>query len=179
MALIIQCHKHGWFARRVARHLRKMQAERLSFQAEEREREAREEEVSRKKAIERRMKPRNQSDFEILYGELEAWRLQETQKIQEAGLHPEEQHLGLQQLLHKETKLLQTIDRLKISANADNRAGRIRTFLKDMSVPKRPPGTIGTTSIEPPAFRPRSGNGRTSRAARRSVARCSKMLRGT
>ena len=137
MALIIQRHTRGWFARRVARHLRKMQADRLQFQAEEQEREAQEEEERRKKAIERRMKPRNQSDFEILNGELEAWRLQETQKIQEAGLHPEEQHLALQQLLHKETKLLQTIDRLKISANADNRAGRIRSFLKDMSVPKR------------------------------------------
>ena len=137
MALIIQRHTRGWFARRVARYLQKMQAGRQQFQSEEREREAREEEERRKKAIERRMKPRNQSDFEVLYGELEAWRLQETQKIQEAGLHPEEQHLALQQLLHKETKLLQTIDRLKISANADNRAGRIRTFLKDMSVPKR------------------------------------------
>ena len=33
--------------------------------------------------------------------------------------------------------MLQTIDRLKILANTDNRAGRIRTVLKDMSVPTR------------------------------------------
>lgn len=37
----------------------------------------------------------------------------------------------------KETKLLLTIDRLKISTNADNCAGCIWTFLKDMSAPKR------------------------------------------
>ena len=47
------------------------------------------------------------SDFEILYNELEAWRLQETRRIKDAGLPKEKEQEVLQQLLHKETKLLQ------------------------------------------------------------------------
>ncbi len=55
----------------------------------------------------RRIHPRTAADFEILYNELEAWRLQETRKIKEAGLSLENEQEVMQQLLHKETKLLQ------------------------------------------------------------------------
>ena len=57
------------------------------------------------------MRPRSGADFEVLYNELEGWRLQETRRIKESALSPEKQHFALQQLLQKETKLLQTIDR--------------------------------------------------------------------
>ena len=43
----------------------------------------------------------------------------------------------LKQLLHKETKLLQTIDRLKIAANHENRDVRIAKTLADMANAKR------------------------------------------
>ena len=43
-----------------------------------------------------------------------------------AGLPKEKEQLMLQQLLHKETKLLQTIDRLKINANHENKDLRIQ-----------------------------------------------------
>jgi hypothetical protein len=52
-------------------------------------------------------------------------RPQETAKINVADLPEDERHAALQQLLHKETKLLQTIVRLKIAANAENRDVRI------------------------------------------------------
>eukprot|EP00959_Pyramimonas_sp_CCMP1952_P204047 4267243-Pyramimonas_sp.AAC.1 len=45
----------------------------LLFQAERKQSEA---EERRRKEIERRMRPRTTADFEILYNELEAWRLQ-------------------------------------------------------------------------------------------------------
>jgi hypothetical protein len=90
----------------------------------------------RRQEIERRMHPKTAGDFEILYNELEAWRLQETRKIKEAGLQTEQEQEVLQQLLHKETKLLQTIDRLKINANHENKHRRIRHALNDMSRPK-------------------------------------------
>jgi hypothetical protein len=57
------------------------------------------------------MHPRSAADFEVLYNELEGWRLQETRRIKESALPPEKQQFALQQLLQKETKLLQTIDR--------------------------------------------------------------------
>ena len=40
-----------------------------------------EEEKKRKVEIERRMHPKKTKDFDILYNELEAWRLNETKKI--------------------------------------------------------------------------------------------------
>merc|ERR1719240_1955376 len=44
---------------------------------------------------------------------------------------------ALAQLLHKETKLLQTIDRLKIAANKENREERIKSVLELMAAPKK------------------------------------------
>ena len=87
--------------------------------------------------IERRMHPRKYKDFEILYNELEAWRLAETKKIKaSADLKEDEKKLALQQLLHKETKILQQIDRLKITAGGQNKHEKITKFLKAMSDPK-------------------------------------------
>jgi hypothetical protein len=113
--------------------------------ASEAARRQREAEQRRRYEIERRMRPRTTADFEILYNELEAWRLQETAKITGAGLAPHERHAALQQLLHKETKLLQTIVRLKIAANAENRDVRIAHTLSDMSAPKTWEVADGTT----------------------------------
>ena len=49
----------------------------------------------------------------------------------------DERLAALAQLLHKETKLLQTIDRLKISANKDNREIRVKKMLELMAAPKK------------------------------------------
>ena len=43
-------------------------------------------ELERMREIERRMHPRANTDFEILYQELEAWRQQETEKIRGKNL---------------------------------------------------------------------------------------------
>lgn len=54
------------------------------------------------------MHPKTTKDFEILYNELEAWRLNETKKIKNSSeLSGDEKALGLEQLLKKETKILQ------------------------------------------------------------------------
>lgn len=115
ITLKIQCHIRAWFARRTANALRKKRDDRdnelLTKQADLREQE----EVQHKKEIERRMHPKKGKDFEILYNELEAWRLNETKKIKgSTELKEEEKKIALQLLLHKETKILQQIDRLKI-----------------------------------------------------------------
>ena len=66
------------------------------------------EENKHKEEIERRMHPKKTKDFDILYNELEAWRLNETKKIKNStDLKEHEKKLALQQLLHKETKILQ------------------------------------------------------------------------
>ena len=83
------------------------------------------------------MHPKKGKDFEILYNELEAWRLNETKKIKASTeLKEEEKKTALQQLLHKEVKILQQIDRLKIQAGGKNKSEKITNFLRAMSDPK-------------------------------------------
>ena len=48
----------------------------------------------------------------------------------------EQKSIAMKQLLEKEIELLQTIDRLKIQANKENREEKIQAFLKAMSDPK-------------------------------------------
>jgi hypothetical protein len=55
----------------------------------------------RKWEVERRMHPRKAADFEILYNELEAWRLQETRKIKAGQLQGAEKKAAFEGLLHK------------------------------------------------------------------------------
>ena len=63
-------------ARKRARELRAKRDERQAFLAEEAARKQAQAEEKRRQEIERRMRPRTTADFEILYNELEAWRLQ-------------------------------------------------------------------------------------------------------
>lgn len=96
-----------------------------------------EEENKRKTEVERRMHPKKNKDFDILYNELEVWRLNETKKIKGSKmLNEEEKKLALRVLLNKETKILQQIDRLKITAHDKNKNEKISNFLKAMSDPK-------------------------------------------
>jgi hypothetical protein len=55
------------------------------------------EEAKHKEEIERRMHPKTGKDFEILYNELEAWRLNETKKIKGSSeLSQEEKGLAME-----------------------------------------------------------------------------------
>ena len=55
------------------------------------------EEKKRKEEVERRLHPKKGKDFEILYNELEAWRMNETKKIKNSTeLNEEEKKLALQ-----------------------------------------------------------------------------------
>lgn len=115
ITLKIQCHVRAWFARRTANALRKRRADKDN-ELENKQADLRhKEEVEHKQEIERRMHPKKGKDFEILRNELDAWRLNETKKIKgSTELSEQEKKLALQLLLHKETKILQQIDRLKI-----------------------------------------------------------------
>lgn len=133
---VLQRYWRGCLGRKRAQYLREKRDEREAFLTEEEAKARAAAEAHRTREIERRMHPRTAADFEILYNELEAWRLQETSKIKAAGLMKEKEQEVLQQLLHKETKLLQTIDRLKINANYENKDVRVQRTLNEMGKPK-------------------------------------------
>ncbi|KAG6951052.1 hypothetical protein JG688_00013901 [Phytophthora aleatoria] len=97
------------------------------------------EDVSRqRREVSRRMHPNTVSDFEVLYNELEKWRQVECRKVREQReLDPSERQRALDAILSKETKLLQTIDRLKLTATEANRKQRIEAMLQFMARPKQ------------------------------------------
>lgn len=134
--VIIQCHARGMLARRRTRLLRKHRDERLELEGREVERRQLEADLRHKREVERRMHPRTFQDFGILYKELEAWRLNEAKRISMSGFDEATKRAAQRELLHKETKLLQTIDKLKIQAHTQNRDAKIKKRLESMSQPK-------------------------------------------
>jgi len=66
------------------------------------------------------------------------WRVTELEKIKNNKNYTEEQRKrALKETLDKEIDLLQTIDRLKISASKDQKVQKIEKYLKAMSDPKQ------------------------------------------
>lgn len=149
-AMKLQAFVRGWRARRIAAGLREERnAEEEALRAED-DRRRQQHQQKRQEEIQRRTHPRTAKDFAVLYNELEAWRLQETQRIHEsAALSDGERRVAMQELLKKETKLLQTIDRLQIHANQENRTTRINKKLEKMSSAKTW-GTTRSVQVETP-----------------------------
>ena len=135
--IVMQCYWRGYRARCRAHDMRERLEERKRRIWEEEAQARVEAEERHKKEVERRMHPRKFEDFEILYNELEAWRAHETRRIKDANMDDAERMAALSQLLHKETKLLQAIDRFKLTANGENRDLRIKKMLELMADPKK------------------------------------------
>ncbi|CAE7579371.1 IQUB [Symbiodinium natans] len=134
--VMIQCHARGMLARRRTRQLRQMRQERQELARKEAERRQLEADLRHKREVERRMHPRTFEDFSVLYKELEAWRVNEAARIQNSGFDEATRRAAQHELLRKETKLLQTIDKLKIQAHTSNRDAKIKSKLESMSQPK-------------------------------------------
>merc|ERR1719183_1285621 len=124
------------FARRRARQLRRDRTERQELERREHERRQLEADLRHKREVERRMHPRSFEDFSVLYKELEAWRLSEAKRIATSDFDEATRRSAQRELLQKETKLLQTIDKLKIQAHTQNRDAKIKKRLESMSQPK-------------------------------------------
>lgn len=154
--VIIQCHARGMVARRRARQLRKGRLERRELDSKEGERRQLEADLRHKREVERRMHPRTFEDFSVLYKELEAWRLNEAHRIQASGFDEASRRSAQRELLHKETKLLQTIDKLKIQAHTQNRDAKIKKKLESMAQPKVWAQSDGETTTVHTPFTTRS-----------------------
>lgn len=134
--ILIQCHVRGMFARKRARQLRRDLHDHLEFAHAEAERARLEADLRHKREVERRIHPRSLDDFSVLYQELEAWRLGEVERLRNSGFNEAAQKAAQRELLAKETKLLQTIDRLKIQACVENRDAKIKKSFEAMCKPK-------------------------------------------
>jgi hypothetical protein len=122
---------------REASTLKKLKEDKENELHQKEEEMRKKEQQNHKEEVERKLHPRTDADFDILYSELDAWRLKETEKIKNAKeLNDQEKKAALHKLLNKETNLLQEIDKLKVKAHFINREQRINKLLENMAAPK-------------------------------------------
>uniref|UniRef100_A0A7S3YKJ3 IQ motif and ubiquitin-like domain-containing protein n=1 Tax=Lotharella globosa TaxID=91324 RepID=A0A7S3YKJ3_9EUKA len=135
-ALAIQCFIRQCFAwRKVAAyyHAKRTKARRDAAAKALAEKKLKEEEEDR---IRRRLNPRTKSDFTALYSELREWRHNQEKAIRGLNASEEEQSQLMKELLAKEVKLMQTIDKLRQRANSANKQEAIKARLELMASPK-------------------------------------------
>ena len=135
--IFLQKMMRGFFSRKACMELRKKRDEEKKALEVKEEEERKKNEAINRKEIKRRMHPTSPKDFILLKEELDSWVQNETRRIKNSTLSDEDKTLALQELLHKEISLLQTIEKLKISANKENRNVKIAEFLAKMSSDKK------------------------------------------
>ena len=133
----LQKYVRGYLSRRLAREYKKEEREEKMILEQKEENERVKEEKKNKKEIERRTHPKTKEDFFLLRKELNMWVNQETERIKNSKLSDKDKTLALQELLHKEISLLETIEKLKISAKKENNSEKIEQFLAKMSADKK------------------------------------------
>jgi hypothetical protein len=134
--LYLQKMMRGFFARKTKRLYKDQERRKQEEKDMAEEEERKKEEAKNKQEIERRTHPKTLNDFILLKKELNSWVSSETVRIKSSSLSDEDKTLALQELLHKEISLLQTIEKLKISANKQNKTEKITKFLEKMSMDK-------------------------------------------
>lgn len=132
----VQCFLRQCFAWRRVRQLREAQKEEEDSTIKLRSLESQQKDEEHQKQLERRTNPRTAADFQVLYKEVEAWRLHETARIKSSNDTSEQQHAQLADLLHKEVKLLQAIDKLKTKAASENKETTVLATLEKMASPQ-------------------------------------------
>ena len=82
------------------------------------------------------MNPKSTRDFELLYNELEAWVQKEVKEMNSTQLSDIERKEKMAGILAKQTKALQTIDKLKVEASKLGKEKRVARMLDLMAKPK-------------------------------------------
>ena len=126
--LVLQTHFRRWRAKRDVNSLRIAKAQRAVWLKSELERKNAQRENRDKYDLERRLKPRTKADFDLLYHALEAWRVEEVERI-DATLQGPERKAALCALLEQEAELIGSIHRHKSLAEKDNESSRVQKFL--------------------------------------------------
>ncbi len=136
VVVYLQKMMRGFFSRKKKREYKEAERKKKELKEQYEEEQRRKDEIKNKREIERRMHPKTGEDFSLLKSELQQWVKNETVRIKSSRLSEEDKSLALQELLHKEISLLQTIEKLKISANKENKTEKISKFLASMSADK-------------------------------------------
>lgn len=135
--LVIQRCWRGYMARCLAESIRQKNIayteaqEQLRIDEEEKDRQKRLEDMTR------RTHPKTNSDFAVLYSELDTWRKAEIAKIKATAKDPEEKKSAMAALLANEVKALQSMQKLKLSAQKELHVERTEKMLEMMAKPQQ------------------------------------------
>eukprot|EP00761_Pharyngomonas_kirbyi_P012949 gb/GECH01012976.1/.p1 GENE.gb/GECH01012976.1/~~gb/GECH01012976.1/.p1 ORF type:complete len:661 (+),score=191.77 gb/GECH01012976.1/:1-1983(+) len=129
----IQSWIRGCFARNRARQMFQQLKEKNDRQKEAQEKREKAKKAKKEQEILRKTHPRSKADFDNLLEEVENWRKQETRAIKESNLSREEKQIEMKELLNRETKLFQIIERLRQNASKENKNDSVTNMLEKMS----------------------------------------------
>lgn len=143
--LILQCWWRSFLARKRAREMKEALEEekRTALALLEKQRQV--EEAQRLRDIERRLNPRTREDLALLYDEVEAWRVAETETIKREVTDEKLRTEAFKALLEKETALLATVERLRTRAvklNAEESSSKKMAELASSKVWGLSDGTV-------------------------------------
>jgi hypothetical protein len=131
----MQRYWRGYRARCVANDIRQRNIAYANKMKEEEEMARKIAEERRLADMARRLHPKNNSDFAVLYNELDAWRKAEVAKIKSTYTDLEERKKAMAELLVNETKALQSLQQLKLSAHKEIHIEKTSEMLKQMAQP--------------------------------------------
>jgi hypothetical protein len=142
---VIQRIARGWLARRRVRKMKEAKERDLAERVETEKELEQLRRVNFQQELDRKRNPRTRADFEQLYSELEEWCQQEKRRINEAFAGDAAgRKKALREHLHQQTRVIQTIDRLKAQAAVQKREQGNRKKLKEVSRANRAVRADGT-----------------------------------
>ena len=137
-ALTIQCSWRSHVARLSAEAARWEREQHIAKAAEAAAAEAEKRSKDEAEAQRRRTQPRSKADFAALFSEVETWRAAETHRIDsDFEMSAQDKAVARAELLAKETRMLQAIQRLKSEAAEVNKESRVSKMLSTMAAPKK------------------------------------------
>ncbi|XP_063165629.1 IQ and ubiquitin-like domain-containing protein [Candoia aspera] len=134
--IVLQTYYRRWLAIQWVNKLKEQLRLRMEWEREEELRKQREKELNMLREYNRRMHPKTKDDFELLYHALELWRQEEVEHIN-STFTGAVRKAALCGLLEKETQLIASIGRHKISVAEENQEKAILSFLEKCAEPKR------------------------------------------
>lgn len=137
-AVVLQRCWRGYLSRRRVWAMRVTMMEREEVRRREEEAAAVVSEAERREKVRQRMQPKTKGDFAALYNELHRWRSLETTKIKaNDDMEVSDKEKLLAGLLEKETRVLQTIERMRSQALKEEKGTKTQRMLELMSAPKK------------------------------------------
>nr|XP_002190741.4 IQ and ubiquitin-like domain-containing protein isoform X1 [Taeniopygia guttata]XP_030112500.3 IQ and ubiquitin-like domain-containing protein isoform X1 [Taeniopygia guttata]XP_030112523.3 IQ and ubiquitin-like domain-containing protein isoform X1 [Taeniopygia guttata]XP_030112532.3 IQ and ubiquitin-like domain-containing protein isoform X1 [Taeniopygia guttata] len=135
-AIVLQKYFRRWHAINLVQNLKEKKWLRLAWEAQEELQKKREKEEKLWREYEKKLNPKTNEDFELLYHDLELWMQEETERINRT-LTGAKRKAALCALLDEETELIACIGMHKLNANVENQKKAILRFLEKCAQPRR------------------------------------------